>query len=187
MAKERRGEFMNIYSHIKKANEILATYVIFEQGTVNPLKVIEGIQQSWLHIEKFIKNTYPDWTKWLNDQLMQMNIEELVFSDDMVEESKRLIARMQVEREVKYYFDLYISLIGNFLIFHRSYEEGCDVCEGELRYYTNLGNGHVVKECRTCRMVYSGQTGERIGLPNDVVLRPSRKSELVREGIIEDT
>lgn len=175
---------MNIYSHIKKANEILSTYVIFEQGTVHRQRVIEGIQQSWNHIEKFIKNTYPDWTKWLNDQLMYMDIEELAFSDDMVEESKRLIARMQVEREVKYYFHLYISLVGNFLIFHRSYQECCDVCEGDLRYYTNLGNGNVVKECRTCGMFYSGQTGERIGSPKDIVLRPSRKSELVREGII---
>lgn len=125
---------MNIYSHIKQANEILATHVIFEKGAVHPQRVIDGIQQSWNHIEKFIKNTYPDWTKWLNDQLKQMDIEELAFSDDMVEESKRLIARMRVEREVKYYFHLYISLIGNFVIFHRSSEECCDVCEGELRY-----------------------------------------------------
>ncbi|WP_128100948.1 hypothetical protein [Paenibacillus sp. DCT19] len=175
---------MNIYGHIKKANEILVTHVIFEQEQVSPERVVEGIQQSWKHIEKFIKNTSPDWTNWLNDQLLHMDTEELAFSNDMVKECTRIMERMQVEREVKSYYQQYISLIGSLLIYHKSYEECCDVCQGELQYYTDELRDIVVKKCRTCGMLYTGQTGERIGLVHEINLRRSRKSELVREGII---
>ncbi|OXM82282.1 hypothetical protein [Paenibacillus rigui] len=176
---------MNIYGHLKKVNEILDKTLICQQSRIDSHVLVKGFKDSWYYIEKYIKNVHPEWTKKWNDRLTSIEPEELALSIDMIREANDKFNKLKEQKDVKNYFDYYISIINGLTIFNKSYEECCDICQGELRYYTDLNIDTVVKRCVTCGCFYNGKSGSKIGLNMNDALRPSSKSELLRDEIIK--
>ncbi|RXZ77456.1 hypothetical protein EBB07_31325 [Paenibacillaceae bacterium] len=178
---------MNIYGNLKKSNEILENALLEQTDDhIDPLTILEGFQSSWKYIEKFLKNAHPEWAKQWGLRLTDIDHNELAFSRDMIKDAKQRIEKLKKERKVKNYFALYISLVGSLFTFNKSYEESCDICQSELRYYTDSIANRVLKRCSLCGTLYHGDTGVRIGLNEEISLRPSTKSDLIKEGIIDN-
>lgn len=175
---------MNIYGHLNKVNEIFLD-LISQRSNFVPLVIINKFKDSWVYIEKYIKNAHPNWTINWNHTLKSLDPNDLAFSEDMIKDTFKRVEKIVKERKVKEYFKLYISIVEGLTIFNRSYEESCDVCQGELQYYTNTISNTVLKECRTCGCLYNSKNGNKIGSRGAVSLRPATKSELLSQGIIE--
>ncbi|OPH51912.1 hypothetical protein BC351_34435 [Paenibacillus ferrarius] len=174
---------MNIYGHLNKVTRIFLD-LVFEPSNFNPPKIIDELRESWTYIEKYIKNAHPKWTSNWDKTIMNLNPNELAISEDMVKDTRKKIDKLMKERRVKDYFSLYISIVEGLTIYNKSYEESCDVCQGELHYYTDISSKTVVKKCTTCGCLYNGKYGTKIGWGKDISLRPANKSELESEGIL---
>lgn len=89
---------MNIYGHIKNANNELA--VIFNSDNIGIIRnelIILAIKASWLYLSKYIKNVVPDWTQYFKDRLENIKAEELIITMDMVQDAHRQYERMVEE------------------------------------------------------------------------------------------
>ncbi|MGM1048139.1 MAG: hypothetical protein ACQEXX_18630 [Bacillota bacterium] len=175
---------MNIYGHLNKVNQIFLD-LVSQRSNFIPQVIINKLTDSWVYIEKYIKNAHPKWTSNWKKVLEILNSDELVISEDMVKDTYKRIERIVKERKVKEYFNLYISIVEGLTIYNKSYEESCDVCQGEFQYYTEMISKTVLKECRTCGCLYNGKSGRKIDLIKDISLRPSTRSELVNQGILQ--
>lgn len=176
---------MNIYGHIKKANNELA--IIFNEDNMKIIKnelIVQAIMDSWLYLNKFIKNVRPDWTQYFNSRLENIRSEELLITIDMVKDSFTQYERIIKEREVKSYINRYLKLMQSLLTFNKPFEESCAICQGELFYYTDLVDSMVFKECSTCGTHFDPLTDKAIVHKGSQV-RPSTRVELLNEGIIE--
>ncbi|WP_438449457.1 hypothetical protein [Gorillibacterium sp. sgz5001074] len=176
---------MNIYGHIKKANNELS--VIFNADNLKNVKnelILQAIVSSWLFLKKFIKNIRPDWTQYFSNRLENIIAEELIITNDMLSDSFRQYERMINEREVKSYIYQYIKLMETLLTFNKPFEESCAICQGELFYFTDLVNSIVFKECNTCGAHFDPLTDIRL-VHKGTQVRPSTRFELLNERIIE--
>ncbi len=69
---------MNIYGHLNKVNEIFLD-LISQRCNFVPLVIINIFKDSWVYIEKYIKNTHPNWTTNWNHTLESIDSNELAF------------------------------------------------------------------------------------------------------------
>ncbi|MEK8131106.1 hypothetical protein WMW72_24690 [Paenibacillus filicis] len=169
---------MNIYGHVKKAIYELENH-IFNLQEVDNICVLEGIKKSWEYLQKYIKNIYPEFTKFFQENIEKLEVNEILITKDMIEEAHTTFKRMKKERiDVKIFMQRYIWVINVLLIFNKPFEESCDMCQGHLFYYYN--ETHVIKICRTCSMSFM-LNGEVISPKNlSSNLRPAKKNELLK-------
>ncbi|MDQ0060010.1 hypothetical protein [Paenibacillus harenae] len=85
---------------------------------------------------------------------------------------------MEQEREIKTYMMYFIWIMNKLLIFNKSDEEGCRVCQGELYYYFDIEHDILIKECGTCSSWYHGKSDNTIKEFTKNI-RPATRTDLI--------
>ncbi|KQN98962.1 hypothetical protein [Paenibacillus sp. Leaf72] len=177
---------MNIYGHIKHATEELEP-IFSEKNIIDNDVIIAAIRSSWIYIHKYIKNINPMWTNHFNDRLNCIKALEIMITKDMLTDTSRAYERLKNERIVKSYMMIYIGLMQSLLVFNKPFEESCDICQGDLYYYTNLTENILIKECNTCSTWYDSKTGKSLQGNRESILRPTTRFELIYAELYRET
>ncbi|MGG3471656.1 hypothetical protein ABES02_29840 [Neobacillus pocheonensis] len=77
-------------------------------------------------------------------------------------------------------------MMESLLTFNKPFQESCDICQGDLYYFTDLSTYKIIKECHTCTSWFEGNTGMRLKVNIDAKLRPATRTEIIKAGISLD-
>ncbi|WP_078554350.1 hypothetical protein [Bacillus alkalicellulosilyticus] len=170
---------MNIRSAFVQSNKILEP--IFELEIINNQKILQCLVKSWNCIEKFSKNIDSKSTRYFENQLEILNVEDLPITNEMLLEASTIFNHMKEEanNDVKIYLDSYFKLLKTLLIFNKPFSECCKTCHYNMYYYFDENTHHIIKECDFCGALFLAATDENVTPEFISRLRPAKKNELL--------
>ncbi|MCY9694772.1 hypothetical protein [Paenibacillus alginolyticus] len=171
---------MNIYGHIKVAIQILDSMLSKNKCDVSKNRIVEGLRDTWGLLHKYCKNIHPDRTNEINDRLNNLEPEDFLITKDMLRDATTVLNRIKDERiNVKEFMYSYFRILDVLLIFHKPYEDGCNLCQSDLFYYFDTLEKVIIRECETCGTQFNIGSEERLTSRTYSNLRPATRKEII--------
>lgn len=174
---------MNIKSRINKIKDDLEQNIFNNKEDINNSSILEGIKNTFNKIKLNSKQVYPDETDYYDRLLSNLSIKELVITRAMYLEAYRVFNIMKIrDVDVKTFCNYYFYLLKLLLIYNKSNQECCNMCQGDLFYYYEKNNSIIVKVCDTCGTVFNANSDRVYTLEdkNNFDFRPVVKMEVLK-------